>query len=100
MRRAALDVPTPIDPHRPLTAPQAGSPSKGGGTPGKGRDGGGGRPVQRAPSQLAVSPSMDHLASLSSLPSSASIASLASVAEGEGSALLGGPAARMPILPR
>lgn len=84
---------------RPSRPPaQAGSPSKGGGgTPGKGKDGG--RGVQRAPSQLAVSPSMDHLASLSSLPSSASVASLASVAEAEGAPLLG-PAARMPILPR
>lgn len=37
---------------------------------------------KKAPPQLMVSPSMEHLASLSAVPSSASVTSLASVAEG------------------
>lgn len=54
----------------------------------------------RGPPQLSISPSMEHLASLSNVQSSASVASLASAAGGEEAAPLLGPAAasRVPVL--
>lgn len=88
-----------LTPHPPGTA-RRGS-TKGDATPGLAGAG-----KDHRPRQLAVSPSMEHLASLSAAASHASMASLAGAAgaaEAEAVPLLAGPAAaaRVPVvLPR